>query len=135
MRVHALFGTMSTLVDRIAQLQGAAAARAKGLPDADALASMARTLSARLEEARKKIVATKEGGAITGEERLREHADTLYGAIMSWEGRPARYQLERIDALGRELDDVAKDLDSVLKEGLASFNQELTRRHLEPVGP
>ena len=32
---------------------------------------------------RKRIVATKEGGAITGEERLREHTDTLYGAIMS----------------------------------------------------
>ncbi len=54
-------------------------------------------LAAGSSEARKKIVATKEGGAITGEERLREHADSLYGAILSWEGRPARYQLERID--------------------------------------
>jgi hypothetical protein len=32
---------------------------------------------------------TTEGGAITGEERLREHTDQLYGAILSYEGKPA----------------------------------------------
>jgi photosystem II stability/assembly factor-like uncharacterized protein len=133
MRVHALFGRMSALVERIAATQVTIAARAQGLSDTDALATMAKALAGRLEDVRKKIVATREGGAITGEERLREHADNLYGAILSWEGRPARYQLERIDALGRELDDVAKDLASVLTADLAPLNQELRRRHLEPV--
>jgi hypothetical protein len=99
MRVHALFGRMSAAVDRIE------AARARAGADAGKLA--------RLDAARRKIVATKEGGAITGEERLREHADTLYGAILSWEGRPARYQVERIDALERELADVEKDIDGI----------------------
>ena len=42
---------------------------------------------------RKQIVATTEGGAITGEERLREHTDQLYGAILSFEGKPADYQV------------------------------------------
>ena len=37
---------------------------------------------------RKKIVATKEGGAITGEERLREFMDDLYGGILTYEGKP-----------------------------------------------
>ena len=99
MRVHALFGRMSADVDRIE------AARAKAGKDARRLG--------RLDEARKKIVATKEGGAITGEERLREHADSLYGAILSWEGRPARYQVERIETLERELADVEKEIDAV----------------------
>ena len=71
MRVHALFERMSGVVDRID------GARAKAAPP----------LAARLDELKKKIVATKEGGAITGEERLREHADALYGAILSWEGQ------------------------------------------------
>src|SRR3954466_12578241 len=53
-----------------------------------------------------KIVATKEGGAITGEERIREHTDHLYSALISWEGKPARYLLDRTDALRRELKDV-----------------------------
>ncbi len=133
MRVHALFGRMSALVDRIEAVRGGVEERTKGLSDADALVLKARALSERLEDARKKIVATKEGGAITGEERLREHADILYGALQSWEGRPALYQLERIDALGRELDDVAKDVDAVVQTDVAAFNQELKRRHLEPI--
>ncbi|MEP6891062.1 MAG: hypothetical protein ABI955_10265, partial [Nitrospirota bacterium] len=43
-----------------------------------------------------------------GEERLREHTDQLYGAILSYEGKPADYQIANIDALRRELDDVTK---------------------------
>ena len=41
---------------------------------------------AKVDAVRKQIVATTEGGAITGEERLREHTDQLYGAILSYEG-------------------------------------------------
>src|SRR5262249_329601 len=52
-----LFGDMSALIDRIEQARKAAEP----------------TLAAKLDEVRKKIVATKEGGHITGEERLREH--------------------------------------------------------------
>ena len=55
---------------------------------------------------RKEIVATTEGGAITGEERLREHVDEIYGAINSVEDRPTDYQMARIDALDRELKEV-----------------------------
>jgi photosystem II stability/assembly factor-like uncharacterized protein len=110
MRVHALFGRMSALVDRIEAARAAAEQKGKGAKAGGSAAARA----ARLEELRKKIVATREGGAITGEERLRENADIVYGAIMSWEGRPAAYQLERIDALERELADVSREVDSVL---------------------
>jgi hypothetical protein len=71
----------------------------------------------KLDDLKKKIVATKEGGAITGEERIREHAELLYGALMGWEGRPARYQVERIDTLRRELEDVKKELDALVGAG------------------
>src|SRR5262249_23347494 len=112
MRVHALFGRMSTLVDRIEGARSKAEASGKEAPEGSA--AKARALATRLEDLRKRMGGTREGGAITGEERLREHADILYGAIQSWEGRPARYQLERIDALSRQLDDVARDLDAAL---------------------
>jgi len=135
MRVHALFGRMSDVVDRIEAVRGAVAARTQGLPEGDDVTAKGRALAGKLEDVRKEIVATKEGGAITGEERLREHAANLYGAIMSWEGRPASYQLERIDALGQELDDIQKKLDSLLASDLAAFNALLTTRKLKPVGP
>ena len=98
MRAHALFNEMSGLVDRID------AARAD--PKWAAVAE-------KLDELKRKIVATKEGGAITGEERIREHLESAYGALMSWEGKPAAYQVERVEVLRRELADVAKEFDSV----------------------
>ena len=74
---------------------------------------------------RKRIVATKEGGAITGEERLREHTDVLYGAIMSYEGAPAAYQLERIGVLEAELADIEQQFEGLLAGELPRVNQAL----------
>jgi hypothetical protein len=85
------------------------------------------------DDLRKMIVATKEGGAITGEERLREHLDYVYGAIMSVESRPTPYQLARIDALERELRDVENSF-SVLERGkLATLNAQLKSKGIEQI--
>jgi len=89
-------------------------------------------VSKALEEARKKIVATKEGGAITGEERIREHLDELYGALNGWEGRPAKYQTDRIEALRRELADVGKEVDTIVTRDVAPIDVELKARKLDP---
>ncbi|MHB8418223.1 MAG: WD40/YVTN/BNR-like repeat-containing protein [Myxococcales bacterium] len=110
--VRALFGRMSDAVDRIEAAARAAQAAAHALPKGDPRAAQLGERLRWLEGLRKKIVATKEGGAITGEERLREHADNLYRALLGWEGRPGRYQLDRIAVLGRELDDVVGELDA-----------------------
>src|SRR5436189_5346359 len=72
----------------------------------------------KVDGVRKKIVATTEGGAITGEERLREHTDQLYGAILSYEGKPGGYQIAYIDALKRELADATKEFDQLLTDDL-----------------
>src|SRR5207237_8094174 len=70
-------------------------------------------LGARREGMRERIVAAKGGGAITGAERTREHTDHLYSALLSWEGRPARYLLERAEALRRERGDVRAEFEAV----------------------
>jgi photosystem II stability/assembly factor-like uncharacterized protein len=133
MRVYGLFEDMSGLVDRIQAAGGTASARASALPSGDALTGKLRAASDRLDQLRKKIVATKEGGAITGEERIREHADTLYNGLMEWEGRPSRNQLERIDVLKRELDDVRHELDGPVATDLRTLNAELEQRKLGPI--
>ena len=108
--------------------------RAAKLPASDPLAHAAARRSATSSTTmRKKIVATKEGGAITGEERLREHLDTLYGAIMSYEGKPAEYQLERIDALNKELGDVNKEFASLREGDLAKTNASLHAKNLPEI--
>jgi photosystem II stability/assembly factor-like uncharacterized protein len=113
MKAHALFNEMSALVDRIDAARAAAASRAKSLSASDPQARKAAEAIAKIDEVKKKIVATKEGGAITGEERIREHLDTAYGALIGWEGKPAQYQVERVETLRRELADVTKEFDAL----------------------
>jgi len=133
MRVHGLFAELSGLVDQIEAAHGGALARMKALPQGDGLARQLGTVADQLEEIRKKIVATKEGGAITGEERLREHTDDLYEALIRWEGRPAKYQIARIGVLKREIDDVKGELKTFVAQKVQPLNSQLQQRKLEPI--
>ncbi|MDR3389448.1 MAG: hypothetical protein P4L92_20580 [Rudaea sp.] len=129
-RVSALFGQMSDLTYKINAVRAQADAAGAKLGEADAVRKQLADVTAKADAIRKKIVATKEGGAITGEERLREHMDQLYGAIMSYDGKPSDYQLARIDALKRELADVATDFSNFEKSDLARANDALKARQL-----
>src|SRR5216110_3107941 len=125
MKVHALFGDESALMERIIALRKALAENGAALPEGDPLRKQMSDFDGRVDAVRKKIVATSEGGAITGEERLREHTDQLYGAILSYEGKPGGYQTAYIDALKRELSDVTKQFDELLASDLPALNESL----------
>ena len=86
-----------------------------------------------MDDLRWKIVATKEGGAITGEERLREFLTNLYGDLVSYEGKPSQTQVERNDAIARELGDVMTDFDAWLAKELPGLNTALTGKQLPPI--
>jgi hypothetical protein len=130
MRVHALFGEMTQLVLRINMVRQAMEAQAVTLSRNDALRNRLEDLEKKVEAIRKQIVATKEGGAVTGEERLREHTDLLYGALISWEGRPTAYQLERTDVLQAQLATIKGEFDTFLAKDLPRANDELEGRGL-----
>jgi photosystem II stability/assembly factor-like uncharacterized protein len=131
MRAHALFGRMSDSVDRLNGLKAAAGARAEG-GDAEVKSAVAGFVD-KSEAIRKKIVATTEGGAITGEERLREHLDNAYGALNSYEGQPAPYQIARVDALARELTEVEDELAALVAGDLPALNETLRAKGLDPI--
>lgn len=78
----------------------------------------------------KKIVATKEGGAITGEERLRENLADLYGNVTNYEGRPSQTQVERADAIARELTDIVKSFDDWVTKEMPDLNSALEKESL-----
>jgi len=125
MRVRQLFGEETAVLERIQALRASvAAASGNAAVDAATKAKLA-AFDAKLDDVRKRIVATKEGGAITGEERLREHTDQLYGAIMSYEGAPGTYQVERIGVLEAELADIEKSFETVSAAELPGINQAL----------
>jgi photosystem II stability/assembly factor-like uncharacterized protein len=132
-RVSGLFGRMSELAGKIVEVRDGAKVAAAKVPESDALHGDLEKLADDADGLRKKIVATKEGGAITGEERLREHMDYVYGAIMSTEDRPTPYQLARVDALEHELRDVENDFDALSKGELAIVNGHLKAKGLEEI--
>jgi hypothetical protein len=135
MKVHALFNDESALMDRILFLRHDAAKAASALPENDALKKNIKGFDDKIENVRKKIVATKEGGAVTGEERLREHTDQLYGALLSFEGKPGDYQIAYIAALRRELEDVTKEFDQLLTKDLSSLNDSLKSKGKPVIAP
>ncbi|HEY3351436.1 MAG TPA: sialidase [Thermoanaerobaculia bacterium] len=133
MQAHALFGRMSDVVDRLNGYRALAGVRAMGLPAADALRRDLDAFSAKADAIRKDVVATSEGGAITGEERLREHLAYVYDAILSYEGRPGDYQVERVAVLERELNDVEARASGLAAKDLPALNGKLRARKLAPI--
>ena len=82
MRVYNLLGDMSFEVARINSVRDALAERAGMLKGEEAFGKRLLELSQKTDDLRRKIVATKEGGAITGEERIREKTTEIYGDLL-----------------------------------------------------
>ncbi|HVF57320.1 MAG TPA: hypothetical protein VM934_14290 [Pyrinomonadaceae bacterium] len=135
MKLYELLGEMTFAVERINGVRLALDDRASKIAGDDSLRQRLRAASAQVDELRRKIVATKEGGMITGEERLREFLSDLYGNVVFYEGRPSQTQTERAAALGRELTDVVKDFDAWSAKELPALNSALTEKKLEPIKP
>ncbi|MGZ8370561.1 MAG: hypothetical protein ACXWVH_05850, partial [Caulobacteraceae bacterium] len=129
-RVSALFGRMSLLVAKMNALKAQTQEKIKALPANDPARKQAEALVAKIDVLRTQVVATKEGGAITGEERLRENMDTVYGAIAGTEDAPTNYQLARVDALERELKEVEDDFAKLTATQVAAMNTVLAARKL-----
>jgi len=128
MKVYHTIEHMTWGVEAIEGVRNGASARAGKLPEKDALRKQLEDLSAKCDELRKKIVATKEGGMITGEERIREHLGQLYGAVNGYEGRPADYQAARSESLAHELQDVIDDFQKLAQKELPGINASLKKK-------
>lgn len=135
LRVYNLLGDMSFDVDRINGVHDALLERAARLKGDAAVGQRLAEMAQRVEEMRRKIVATKEGGAVTGEERIREKTTALYGNILNYEGRPGDYQVARIDSLKKELGDVRTEFDSFVAKDLPAINKTVKQKKLQPIEP
>ena len=125
MKVYTLFNDETQFFEQIVGLRQQVAAAGKGRPAGDPLQKQLADFDRKLDKIRKEIVATKEGGAITGEERLREHTDQLYGAITSWEGPPSAYQLDNIAGLRSQLSDATDEFSKLTSKELPALNAQL----------
>jgi photosystem II stability/assembly factor-like uncharacterized protein len=125
MKVSDLFNDESVLFGQIAALREQVAGADKDRAATDSIHRKLAAFDGKLDGLRKQIVATTEGGAITGEERLREHTDQLYGAIITWDGPPSTYALDNIVALRSQLNDVNSQFTHITSEDLPALNKAL----------
>ena len=132
-KLHAQLGEMTKAVERINGTRLALDDRASKLGANDVLAKRLRAASESVDTIRKRIVATKEGGMITGEERLREFLAELYGNVDFYEGRPSVAHTQRADSLARELQDVVREFDAWVAKELPAINRELEKKKLEKI--
>jgi hypothetical protein len=121
-RVKGLFVRMSALTAGLNAVKAQAQAVAANPATTPASKAKALALIDKADALRKQVVATTEGGAITGEERLRENMDMAYGAITATEARPTRYALARVDALEKELAEVETGFAALKAGDAAALN-------------
>ncbi|MGC2270900.1 MAG: hypothetical protein WA539_02895, partial [Candidatus Sulfotelmatobacter sp.] len=138
MKVYHLLEHMTYAVDAIEGVRDAATARDAKLAAAKAneknpLRKQLQQLATDCDTLRSKIVATKEGGMITGEERIRELLGELYGAITEYDGKPTDYQVARTGSLGHELQDVIDDFQKLTQKDLPRINTGLKKKKLEAI--
>jgi photosystem II stability/assembly factor-like uncharacterized protein len=72
-------------------------------------------LAAKLDAMHKELVATREGGWLSGEEQLRERLGMLYGSVNSYDGRPTDSQITEMENIAKEIDRRAAAFDTLMK--------------------
>jgi photosystem II stability/assembly factor-like uncharacterized protein len=135
MRVYYFLGDMSFDADRVSAMHDALLDRAAKIKNDAPLVKKLQQTADSMDELRKKIVSTKEGGAVTGEIRIREKTTELYGDILNYEGRPTDYQSARIDSLKKELADVSTQFDAFASKELPAINKSLAQKKIEAIHP
>jgi photosystem II stability/assembly factor-like uncharacterized protein len=132
-KLRDLLGHMTYTVDSITGVRDATSALAAKLPEKDALRVRLEKLHDDMDQLRGKIVATKEGGAITGEERIRELLGNVYGSVIGYDGGPTKDQVDRTVALAHELEDVLSAFQKQADTELPALNAALAKKKLEPI--
>lgn len=132
-KLGAMLNHMSWAVDAIMNVRDTALTDAEKVNPSSKVHNDLAGLADAADKIRKEIVATKEGGAITGEERLREYLGDLYGDVSQYDGRPTDEQVARASVLDRQLDDVVTEFHHLTEERLPGINAQLHAAKLKPI--
>ncbi|HJQ38192.1 MAG TPA: glycosyl hydrolase [Thermoanaerobaculia bacterium] len=127
-RLYDMLADFTFLTERVRTLRDQANARAEKLSGADK--KKLTDFAAKLDSAYKTLVATSEGGWLSGEEQLRERIGALYGAMNAYDGRPTDSQLAEAEVVTKELAKKQSWFDDATKE-LAQINRTLAAKNLE----
>jgi len=95
------------------------------------LSKKLRYLSEEMEKTHKELVATTVTSAITGEEKLREKIADIYSAILGYQGKPTKSQVDRLANLSKEVADKRALIDNLIKNDLPNYDKQLAKEELD----
>jgi len=124
---------LSFVVDRVVDTRNQLRARAEKAGAGSALGKKLTALADQLEARRQKLLATREGGQLAGEEQLREKLGALYGAVNGYDGRPTNGQLRFMEFLEGQVADARTWFDGIATKDLPGLNTGLTGQKLDPI--
>jgi photosystem II stability/assembly factor-like uncharacterized protein len=133
MELYDMLADLTYTADAVVGARDQARQRAAGLPDGSALRRQLDRVAGQLDELHAALVATHEGGFLSGEEEQREKMASLYGAINGYEGRPTRSQLDHVKVLKGRLDALSGRLRAVEQGTLAQANRALAAGKRQPI--
>jgi hypothetical protein len=101
----------------------------------EVLQKQLQTYADSLNNLRKTIMATKEGTNVgfSNDEKLRENLSKIYGAVVSYEGRPTDSHIARLNGLQVEIKDAKKRLTDINTQHLSALNETLSKLNLPPL--
>jgi len=123
--LHAELGELTFMADTLSDLLKQIDERSTTLA-AQAPKALA-NYRARIDELGKKLAASStDGGYVSGEQQLRERMGELYGAVVSYDGKPSASQQREHANVQREYTERAAERDALLAD-LSKLNSELEK--------
>jgi photosystem II stability/assembly factor-like uncharacterized protein len=132
MLLYKMLERLTYLDDAVTGAAEQATKQAAGLKPGDRRGAQLMKTAERLTALHESLVATREGGWLSGEEELREKLGQLYGAINGYEGRPSQSQLHQVQVLSARHDKAVSQLDGLRSE-VAAANRSLSGRDDAPI--
>jgi hypothetical protein len=119
------------LTERVMNVRDQAQARAAKVSGGDR--KTLTDLANKSDALYKTLVATGEGGWLSGEEEIRERLGMLYGAVNIYDGRPTDPQLHEMALLEKEIAKKSSEWDAITAKELAAANKTLAAKKLDPI--
>jgi hypothetical protein len=132
-RLYTMVERLTFVVDSVIDVQKQITQRTKQVAKDSDDATSLNDFHGRLESFRKTLVATRKGGFIAGEQQLREHLTSLYGAVNGYEGRPTSSQVDYMETLESRLSQAETDADMHLSAEVTTLNEKLSGSTASPI--
>ena len=135
MKLYNELARLTFIADAVVDARDQARKRLAQVKSGDPSGESLRRFADSMEALRGRLVSVKEGGAITGEEKLREKLGDLYGSINEYDGRPTQSQLDNMQTILAQLDQAEADFQKAAASELQTINPALEQQKLDPITP